>query len=78
MDIINDANNPELFEKKYIVSTGADYDHDLQKSIPGFAIYHQGLELVALVSTGEDVWEVKVRGPLANKTWQSIGKLTYP
>jgi len=73
MDIVNDPNNADLFNKKYIVSTGADYDRTLQKNIPGFAIYHHGLDLIAIVSTGEDVWELKVRGPLTNKTWQSIG-----
>ena len=31
------------------------------------------MDIVALVSTGEDVWEVKVRGQLNNKTWNSIG-----
>lgn len=73
MDIVNDPDNADLFKKKYVISTGADYDTDLEKSIPGFAVYHHGLDLVAVVSTGEDVWELKVRGQLTNKTWQSIG-----
>merc|ERR1712106_761108 len=73
MEIVNNPNDPDLFKKKYVISTGADFDKDLEKNIPGFAVYHHGLDLVALVSTGEDVWELKVRGQLTNKTWQSIG-----
>jgi len=73
MDIVNDPNNMDQFKKKYILSTGADYDEDVQKSVPGFAIYHHGMDLIAIVSTGEDVWELTVRGQLTNKTWQSIG-----
>ena len=42
------------------MSTGGDYDSALGKSVPGFSIYHFGLDLVAVVSTGDDVWELKV------------------
>ena len=73
MDIINNPNSTTLFTRRYVVSTGGDYDETLGKSVPGFSIYHYGLDLVAVVSTGEDVWELKVRGPVTNKTWQSIG-----
>jgi len=31
------------------------------------------MDLVAVVSTGEDVWELRVRGQLLNETWTSIG-----
>ena len=54
-------------------STGGDYDKDLGKSVPGFALYHQGLDVIAVVSTGEDVWELRVRGQLINETWTSYG-----
>ena len=58
MDIIN---NPDSqYQKHYIISTGGDYDSTLGMSVPGFSIYHYGLDLVAVVSTGEDVWELKV------------------
>ena len=61
------------FEKRYIFSTGVDYDYALNRSIPGFAVYHEGLDIIAIVSTGEDVWELRVRGQLYNETWNSIG-----
>jgi len=73
MDIINTPDHATLFSKRYVVSTGGDYDDTLETSVPGFSIYHYGLDLVAVVSTGEDVWELRVRGPVTNKTWQSIG-----
>ena len=47
-------------DARYVVSTGGDYDSALGKSVPGFSIYHFGLDLVAVVSTGDDVWELKV------------------
>ncbi len=43
------------YTKKYIVSTGVDYDVDEATAYPGFAIYHHGVSLVAVVSTGEKV-----------------------
>ncbi|CAL4193619.1 unnamed protein product, partial [Meganyctiphanes norvegica] len=39
---------------KYVLSTGGDIDGH-----PGVAIYHSGLHLVAVVSTGEKYWELK-------------------
>ena len=49
-----DRHNPSA-PKKYIVSTGAEYDPLLRRAYPGFSIYHQGVDLVAVVSTGEEV-----------------------
>merc|ERR1719245_569720 len=76
MEIILDPASPS-FTKKYLLSTGADYeisaDGATGRSVPGLAVYHLGLDLVAVISTGEDVWELKVRGPVYNKTWQSVG-----
>ena len=76
MDIIIDPNSAS-FTKKYLISTGADYeisaDGTTGRSVPGLAVYHLGLDLVAVISTGEDVWELKVRGPVYNRTWQSVG-----
>ena len=43
------------------------------KSFPGQAIYHEGMDLIAVVSTGEDVWELRVTGQLINETWSNIG-----
>ena len=37
------------------------------------ALYHEGIDLVAVVSTGQDVWSLKVRGQLVNETWNNIG-----
>lgn len=59
--------------KKYIISSGADYDPISGKAYPGFAIYHQGVDLVGVVSTGEEVWELRVTGQLHNDTWHNIG-----
>ena len=60
-------------DKKYIFSTGGDFDKEEGKLYPGVAIYHQGMDLVAVVSTDEDVWQLKVRGQLVNETWSNIG-----
>lgn len=59
--------------KKYIVSTGGDFNPRNGKAWPGVAIYHQGLEVVAVVSTGTKVWELRVAGQLYNNTWSQIG-----
>ncbi|XP_064083647.1 uncharacterized protein LOC135199488 [Macrobrachium nipponense] len=54
--------------KRYILSTGGDeFGH------PGVAIYHQGLALVALVSTGDKYWKLEVLGPFRNNEWNNIG-----
>ena len=44
-----------------MISTGGDYDSTLGQAVPGISIHHYGLDLIAVVSTGEDVWELKVR-----------------
>jgi len=59
--------------KKYIMSTGGDFNSKNGKAWPGFALYHQGLDIVAVVSTGEKVWELRVSGQLYNNTWTEIG-----
>ncbi len=41
--------------RKYVVSSGVHFDVDLKSSHPGFAIYHQGSAIVAVVSTGYQV-----------------------
>ena len=43
------------------------------KSFPGLAIYHEGMDLVAVVSTGSDVWFLQVTGQLMNESWSNIG-----
>ena len=58
-------------DKKYVFSTGGDFDE--KNLYPGIAIYHQGMDLVAVVSTDTDVWQLKVRGQLMNESWSNIG-----
>jgi len=60
-------------DKKYVFSTGGDFNTKTKNLYPGVAIYHQGMDLVAVVSTDEDVWQLKVRGQLMNQTWSNIG-----
>jgi hypothetical protein len=62
-----------IHNKKYVVSTGADYNRATGRAYPGFSIYHEGPDLVAVVSTGEEVWELKVTGQLYNDSWTNIG-----
>ena len=59
--------------KRYLMSTGGDYNEVQGRAWPGFSIYHQGLDIVALVSTGEQIWLLKVSGQLYNNTWTQIG-----
>ena len=40
---------------------------------PGFAVYHEGPDLVAVVSTGVEVWHLSVTGIIMNRTWVNIG-----
>jgi len=76
--------SPDVLEgggnkKKYVVSTGGDFNSRTGKAWPGVAIYHQGLELVGVVSTGEKVWELRVSGQLYNNTWTQIGlRFSFP
>ena len=59
--------------KKYVISTGGDFKRANGKAWPGVAVYHEGIEIVAVVSTGERVWELRVKGQLLNNTWTQIG-----
>ena len=45
---------------------------------PGIALYHQGMDLVALYCTNTNVWELQVRGQLMNNTWVNIGIVFSP
>ncbi len=38
---------------------GGDYDYTTERAYPGLAIYHQGMDLIAVVSTGDDVWRLR-------------------
>ena len=53
-------------------------DHVGDRSYPGLSLYHEGIDLVAIVSTGEDVWHLKVTGQLINETWSNIGIRLVP
>ncbi|KAK7080264.1 hypothetical protein SK128_016792 [Halocaridina rubra] len=54
--------------KRYVLSTGGDTDGH-----PGIAIYHQGLALTGIVSTGDTYWKLEVLGPFANADWTNVG-----
>ena len=109
-----------------MLSTGGEVDPGRGVTTPGVALYHEGLDLIAIVSTmslqyimfsvkrqilgcvilyvgpfgqgrefpqpclsllaeyyafislvqvstGDDVYELRVRGPLANRTWTNVG-----
>lgn len=60
-------------ERKYVLSTGGDYNYTTGKIYPGIAIYHKGMDLFAVLATNEDVWELRVRGQLVNESWSNIG-----
>ncbi len=61
---------PLAFERIRISLLGGDYKDD--DAYPGVALYHEGIDLIAVVSTDEDVWSLRVRGQLMNKTWSNI------
>ncbi|CAM6054613.1 unnamed protein product, partial [Sphagnum tenellum] len=71
--------DPDVFDdsksqgKHYIFSTGGDYDYSSSKAYPGLALYHQGMDTIAVVSTGDDIWELRVTGQLMNDSWSNIG-----
>ncbi|XP_042891645.1 adhesion G-protein coupled receptor D1-like [Penaeus japonicus] len=69
-DIFWTINNLESEPKRYVLSTGGD-----DEGHPGIAIYHQGISLVAIVSTGDEYWKLEVYGPFHNSTWNNIGIL---
>ena len=58
-------------DRKYLLSNGGQ--HFKEKTTPGFSLYKIGMDIVAVVSTGKDVWELKIRGQLNNQTWVNIG-----
>ena len=47
-------NFTKTFERETILSTGGDY------GVPGFQIYRDGPILGALLSTGDETWEVRI------------------
>lgn len=60
-------------DRKYVFSTGGDFNQSNGKIYPGIGIYHEGMDLIAVVSTDKDVWQLRVRGQLVNQTWSNIG-----
>ena len=61
------------FHSAMIIINFSGGDHVGDKSYPGVALYHEGINLVAVVSTGDDVWHLNVTGQLINSTWHNIG-----
>ena len=60
---MDQSNSRETF-----LSTGGDY------GVPGLQVYRDGPILGAILSTGEDTWEVRVMGNLPkNNSWSNIG-----
>ena len=59
--------------KRYIMSNGGDFNSVSGKAWPGFALYHQGVDIVGMVSTGDRVWMISVSGQLYNNTWTQVG-----
>ena len=64
-------------DKRYVFSTGGDFDEEKGLLYPGMAIYHQGMDLIAVVATDNDVWQLNVRGQLVNETWSNIGNICH-
>ncbi|XP_071518113.1 adhesion G-protein coupled receptor D1-like [Panulirus ornatus] len=62
------ADTAHQFPAAYLISTGGD-----TMGHPGVALYHQGILLVGLVSTGDKYWMSKSPGSVANNTWFNIG-----
>ena len=65
VEILNDQNISN-FDREYIVSTGPD------NGTPGFAIYRQGGYMGAVVSTGEETYDVEVFKLPENNTWTNV------
>jgi len=62
-----ETNFTKKFTREYILSTGGD------SGSPGFSIYRDGPIMGAILSTGEETWEVKVMGNLPkNNSWTNI------
>ena len=62
-------------KRKYLVTSAPVplFNRTEALAFPGFEIYRQGPELIATVSTGEKVWQLKLLGRLYNNTWVNIG-----
>ena len=45
---------------------------------PGLSLYHHGMDLVALLCTNTDVYQLRVRGQLLNDTWVNMGVIYDP
>lgn len=65
VDILLDQNISN-YEREYIISTGPD------GGAPGFAIYRQGGYMGAVVSTGEETYDVEVFKLPENNTWTNV------
>ncbi len=63
----------EFKPRQYIISTGAEYFPGNGTAYPGYSIYHQGTDLVAIVSTGEKVWRASASGLFYNNSWANVG-----
>jgi len=62
-----ETNFTKCFDREYILSTGGDFGS------PGFSIYRDGPIMGAILSTGDETWEVKVMGNLPkNNSWTNI------
>lgn len=60
-------NPTKTFEKEYILSTGGE------DGTPGIAIYRQGPDLGAVVSTGNLTWHLEVKGAVpAKRRWTNL------
>ena len=58
--------------------SGAEYNDTSGTVSPGLALYHHGMDLVALVCTDHDVYHLRVRGQLRNSTWVNMGIVYDP
>ena len=45
---------------------------------PGVAIYHHGMDLVAVLCTSTKAYNLRVRGQLKNNTWVNMGIIYSP
>ena len=59
--------------KRYVVSTGADYDTSTGILFPGVSIYRRGYDLDGVVVTDTDVWHAHSVGQSLNDTWITVG-----
>lgn len=61
------------FGKKCLACNGAYADVKTAMSCPGFCLWREGVDLCALVSTGESAWKVCVTGQIYLSSWANIG-----